>query len=163
TDLSCGNEYSYLAGAVRNRLLSDADINQAVRRLMTARFQLGMFDPPDKVTYAKIPISENNSEPHRMLALRAARESLALLKHAGDFLPLKSRYKRIAVVGPNADALEILLGNYNGTPVHPVTPLAGMKKRFGEANVTYTVGSLLSETSAMPVPADALRNIKAEY
>jgi beta-glucosidase len=163
TDLSCGEEYSYLVGAVRNRLLSEADIDLAVRRLMTARFELGMFDPPDKVPYARIPISENNSEQHRRIALQAARESIVLLKNAGDFLPLKNRYKRIAVIGPNADSLDVLLGNYNGTPLHPVTPLAGMKERFGEANITYAPGSLLSETSATPVPSTALRDIRAEY
>lgn len=163
TDLSCGNEYTYLLGAVHNRLLSEADIDQAVRRLMRARFQLGMFDPADKVPYAKIPISENNSEEHRQLALQAARESIVLLKNANDFLPLKSRYKRITVVGPDADSLDILLGNYNGTPLHPVTPLAGIRKRFGDANVTYIPGSLLSETSATPVPESALRGVRAEY
>ena len=163
TDLSCGTEYQYLLGAVHNRMLSEADINQAVRRLMRARFQLGMFDPPEKVPYAKIPISENNSEAHRQLALQAARESIVLLKNANDFLPLSSRDKRIAVIGPDADSLDILLGNYNGTPLHPVTPLAGIRKRFGDANVTYVPGSLLSETSATPVPASALRDVRAEY
>ena len=169
TDLSCGDEYSYLPGAVRNRLLSEADINQALRRLLTARFQLGMFDPPAMVPYSRIPISENDSEAHRQLALQTARESIVLLKNAGDFLPLKGNLKRIAVIGPNADTLDILLGNYNGTPSRAVTPLAGMVKRFGAGNVTYAPGSLLSETSATPVPASALRGadgtpgVKVEY
>jgi len=163
TDLSCGDEYQFLVSAVRNRLLSLADVNQAVRRLMRARFQLGMFDPPDKVPYANIPMSENNSEPHHQLALQAAHESIVLLKNENGFLPLNGRYKKIAVIGPNADSLEILLGNYNGTPLHPVTPLAGMRKRFGDANVTYVPGSLLSETSATPVPESAIREVKAEY
>jgi beta-glucosidase len=163
TDLSCGDEYQFLVEAVRNKLLTEADVNQAVRRLMRARFQLGMFDPADKVPYSKISMSENNSEEHHKLALQAARESIVLLKNAGDFLPLKGRYKKIAVIGPDADALDILLGNYNGTPLHPVTPLAGIKKRFGASNVTYVPGSLLSETSATPVPESALRDVKAEY
>jgi beta-glucosidase len=169
TDLSCGDEYSYLREAASNRLLSAADINQALRRLFTARFRLGMFDPPEAVPYARIPMSENDSEPHRQLALRAARESIVLLKNENSLLPLKGKSKRIAVIGPNADSLDILLGNYNGTPSHPVTPLAGMKKRFGDANIIYAPGSLLSEASAVPVPGGMLRTpdgvpgIKAEY
>ena len=150
TDLSCGEEYSYLREAVRNRLLSTADIDQAVRRLFAARFRLGMFDPPEQVPWSRIPISENDSQPHRQRALQAARESIVLLKNENGFLPLNKRLKRIAVIGPNADSLDILLGNYNGTPSHPVTPLAGMKKRFGEANVVYAAGSVLAETSASP-------------
>ena len=154
TDLSCGDEYRYLREAVRNRLLSTADIDQAVRRLFTARFRLGMFDPSEMVPWSSVLMTENDSESHRQLALQAARESIVLLKNENGFLPLKKNYKRIAVIGPNADSLDILLGNYNGTPSQPVTPLAGMKKRFGEANVIYARGSLLSETSAAPEPGD---------
>ncbi len=157
TDLSCGDEYSYLREAARNRQLSAADLNTSLRRLFTARFRLGMFDPPESVPYARIPMAENDSAEHRQLALRSARESIVLLKNEAGFLPLGSKYKRIAVVGPNADSLDILLGNYNGTPSHPVTPLGGMMKRFGDANITYAPGSLLSETSAVEVPASLLR------
>jgi beta-glucosidase len=163
TDLSCGDEYQFLVGAVRNRLLSEADLNLAVRRLMRARFQLGMFDPPANVPFSKITMAENTSPEHRRLSLQAARESIVLLKNANNFLPLAGRYKKIAVVGPDADTLDVLLGNYNGTPLRPVTPLAGIRKRFGDANVTYVPGSLLSETSATPVPDSALRDVNAEY
>ena len=150
TDLSCGSEYSYLVAAVRNRLLSVADIDRALRRLLTARFELGMFDPPESVPYARIPISENDSEAHRQLALQAARESIVLLKNDKDFLPLSSKYKRIAVIGPNADSTDVLLGNYNGTPSRPVSVLTGITKRFGRENVMYTQGSAIAEMSAQP-------------
>ena len=169
TDLSCGEEYSYLREAVRNRLLSMADIDESVRRLFAARFRLGMFDPQEQVPWSKISLSENDSAPHRELALQAARESIVLLKNQNGFLPLKRNYKRIAVIGPNADSLDILLGNYNGTPSQPVTPLAGMKKKFGESNIVYAPGSLLGQTSAVPVPAelfrapDGSRGVSAEY
>jgi beta-glucosidase len=153
TDLSCGKEYSALAGALNDGLLSQADIDQAVRRLMRARFQLGMFDPPEGVAYSRIPMTENDSEQHRQMALQAARESIVLLKNANGFLPLQDRFKRIAVVGPDSDSLDVLVGNYNGTPSRPVTPLAGMKKRFGAANITYAQGSVLAETSANPTAA----------
>jgi beta-glucosidase len=145
TDLSCGQEYTYLREAVRNRLLSTDDIDGALRRLFTARFRLGMFDPPEAVPYSRISMTENDSEAHRQLALEAAHESMVLLKNDG-ILPLSGRLRRIAVIGPNADSLDILLGNYNGTPTHPVTPLAGMKKKFGEVNIVYAPGSLLAET-----------------
>jgi beta-glucosidase len=169
TDLSCGEEYSHLREAVRNRLLSAADVDQSVTRLFTARFRLGMFDPAERVSWSHVPMSENDSAKHRELALQAARESIVLLKNESGFLPLKQNYKRIAVIGPNADSVDILLGNYNGTPSHPVTPLAGMKKRYGDATVIYAPGSLLSETSAVPIPAELLRGregsagVKAEY
>jgi beta-glucosidase len=155
-DLACGDEYEYLVAAVRNRLLSEDDINTAVKRLFTARFRLGMFDPPEQVTYARIPISENDSPAHRQAALEAARGSIVLLKNTG-VLPLRNA-RRIAVVGPNADSLDILLGNYNGTPSQATTPLDGVMRRFAPAaTVTYAPGSLLTETASVPVPSTALR------
>ena len=100
--------------AVKDGLISEADINVAVKRLMTARFQLGMFDPPEMVPYAQIPFSENDSPAHRQLSLKASRESIVLLKNENNTLPLKKDLKTIAVIGPIADNLGVLLGNYNG-------------------------------------------------
>src|SRR6476619_3975799 len=116
TDLTCGKEYVTLLQAVKQGLITEAEIDTAVKRLMTARFRLGMFDPPEMVRYAQIPFSENDSPAHRELALQAARESLVLLKNDKQTLPLKKDVKTLAVIGPNADAIEVLLGNYNGTP-----------------------------------------------
>ena len=96
-------------------------------------------------------MNDNDTDAHRQLALQAARESIVLLKNDNDFLPLTPRYKRIAVIGPNADSEEVLLGNYNGTPSRPVTALAGMKKRFGNENVIFATGSALAEMSAQPM------------
>src|SRR6185437_2720149 len=96
--------------------ISETEIDTAVKRLMTARFKLGMFDPPEMVPYARIPFSENDSPAHRQVALKAARESIVLLKNENKTLPLKKDLKTIAVIGPNADAAEVLLGNYNGQP-----------------------------------------------
>src|SRR5437588_1173288 len=115
TDLACGREYSSLIAAVKDGSISEAEIDVAVKRLMTARFRLGMFDPPEAVPYSRIPFSENDSEAHRTLALKAARESMVLLKNENHTLPLKKDLKTVAVIGPNAAALEVLLGNYNGT------------------------------------------------
>src|SRR4030095_16456696 len=74
TDLTCGREYRSLVQAVKDGLITESEIDIAVKRLMTARFKLGMFDPPEMVPYSKIPFSENDSEDHRKLSLRAAHE-----------------------------------------------------------------------------------------
>src|SRR5215475_5123471 len=113
TDLTCGNEYRSLVDAVKNGLITEAEIDRSLQRLFVARFKLGMFDPPERVPFSKIPYSEVDSEAHRKIALEAARKSIVLLKNDGT-LPLKASVKRIAVIGPAADDPEAMLGNYNG-------------------------------------------------
>lgn len=148
-DLSCGGEYGALAEAVRQGLIAEAEIDTAVERLFTARFRLGEFDPPELVPYARIPYAVNDRPEHDRLALEAARASLVLLKNERNTLPLLETVKNIAVIGPNADNVELLLGNYNGTPSHPVTPLQGIRDRLGaRARVTYTPGCPLAEGMA---------------
>ena len=157
TDLACGREYSALTDAVKNGLISEAEIDVALKRLMTARFRLGMFDPPEMVAYARIPFSENDTPAHRALSLKAAHESIVLLKNEGNTLPLKKNIKTIGVVGPNADAPEVLLGNYNGRPSKSVTPLAGIKNAVAaDTKVLYALGATLSGDSVVPVPASFL-------
>ncbi len=129
TDLTCGDEYKTLLEAVKQGLITEAEIDTAVKRLMTARFRLGMFDPPEMVAYARIPFSQNDTPEHRQLALKTARESIVLLKNANRTLPLKKDLKSIAVIGPNADSPEVLWGNYNGHPSRLSTPLSGNQKR----------------------------------
>jgi len=130
TDLECGSVYpSALLDAVKQGLITESQIDVSVKRLFTARFRLGMFDPPEVVPYQRIPISENDSREHRALSLRAAHESIVLLKNSNNALPVKKEVKRIAVIGPNADNYLTLLGNYNGTPSKYVTPLQGIKNR----------------------------------
>ena len=172
TDLTCGSEYRSLVQAVKDGLISEAEIDISVKRLMTARFRLGMFDPPEMVRYAQIPFSENDSTAHRELALQAARESMVLLKNDNHSLPLKKDLKTIAVIGPNADALEVLLGNYNGTPSKYVTPLAGIKNTVSPGTtVLYAPGTYKIGTTTMPIPASALSSndkdsgsgLKGEY
>jgi beta-glucosidase len=154
-------ENAAILQAVKDGLLSTEDVDRSVRRLFTARFKLGMFDPPGMVPFHPAE-SENDSAPHRELALTAARESLVLLKNSDGVLPLGNRFKTIAVIGPNADSIDPLLGNYNGTPTHPVTVLAGMRKRFGDANILYAAGSSLTGQPLSPVPADVLKSSASE-
>ena len=149
TDLTCGGEYASLIQAVKQGLITEGEIDTALKRLMTARFRLGMFDPPEMVQYARIPFSENDTPAHRQLALQSARESIVLLKNANRTLPLRKDLKSIAVIGPNADAPEVLWGNYNGRPSHLITPLAGIKNAVSaNTKVLYAPGSTLIGESA---------------
>ena len=170
TDLTCGNEYKTLVEAVKQKLISEVEIDTAVKRLFTARFRLGMFDPPEMVAYARIPFSQNDTPEHRQLALRTARESIVLLKNANRTLPLNKNLKSIAVIGPNADSPEVLWGNYNGHPSVLTTPRAGIEKAVSKnTKVVYAPGSTLAGETVVSVPASALTvdgrtpGLKAEY
>lgn len=159
-DLDCGGEYNALPNAVKQGLITEPEIDKSVKRLFTARMQLGMFDPPAQVKYTQIPDSVIDSPAHRQLALRAAREAIVLLKNQNNRLPLSSSIKSLAVIGPNADDAGVLLGNYNGTPSHAITALAGIKQRAGaNVRVEYVKGSTLTGLSDLTtVPASALRS-----
>ncbi len=163
-DLECGSVYEAILEAVKLGLLDEATIDRAVRRLLDARFRLGMFDPPELSPYGQIPYSVIDSEPHRALALEAARESIVLLKNDG-LLPLPKTLGSVAVVGPNADDLTVLLGNYNGTPSQGSTLLAGIRKKLGpDATVYYAKGCVLADgvPNVEPIPATYLRPSASE-
>ena len=141
TDLNCGVVFRELREAVKAGFLSEADIDASVKRLFTARMKLGMFDPSTLVPYARIPFEVLNCEAHRRLALEAARKSIVLLKNEGGLLPLSKDINTIAVIGPNADDVEVLLGNYNGIPSDPVTPLRGIREKVGpDTRVIHALG-----------------------
>ncbi|WP_429002891.1 glycoside hydrolase family 3 C-terminal domain-containing protein [Xanthomonas sacchari] len=144
TELECGQEYATLPAAVRQGLIGEAEIDDAVTRLFAARMRLGMFDPPERVRWARIPASVNQAPTHDALALQAAQESLVLLKNDG-VLPLSRTLKRIAVVGPTADDTMALLGNYFGTPAAPVTILQGIRDAANGIDVRYARGVDLVE------------------
>jgi beta-glucosidase len=172
TDLECGNVYLHLKEAVASNLISESDIDLAVKRLFKARFKLGMFDPPGKVTYAQIPYSVVDSKEHKALALEAARKSIVLLKNKDNILPLKKDIGTLAVIGPNADQWLMLLGNYNGVPSDPVTPLRGIQEKLaGKSKVLFAQGCELAEGMPMfyPVPPENLFSdagkpgVKASY
>ncbi len=159
-DLNCGFTYTALTDAVRSGLIDEQTITRSVRRLFQARFRLGMFDPPEKVTYAQIPPDVIDSPAHRQLALQAARESIVLLKNQGDLLPLKRQIKTLAVIGPNADNPQVLLGNYFGTPSRSVTFLEGIRTIVGrQMTLLSSPGCLLVEdgsTSSLSLVQEAL-------
>jgi len=153
TDLDCGGEYSSLPKAVAQGLLKEADLDAALTRLFKARFQLGMFDPPSMVPFNQIPLSENDSPSHRRLALDVARESIVLLKNKDHALPLSANLQSVAVIGPNADQLDTLEGNYNGTPSQYVTVLDGIRSHFNHTRVTFRQGSVLATGMSVTVPS----------
>jgi beta-glucosidase len=156
TDLSCGPEFRALTYAVQNRLLTREDVDRSVKRLFEARFRLGMFDPPPRVPWSKLTLADNDTAEHRKLALETARESIVLLKNDRNTLPLKATARTIAVIGPNANAENVLLGNYNGTPSSYTTILDGIRKRFRSARVVTAVGGPLTETSPVVLPSEYL-------
>ncbi len=141
TDLNCGGTYPSLVEAVDQGLISEEQIDVAVKRLMLARMKLGMFDPPGMVPYTGLDTEIVASEEHKKIALETARKSMVLLKNDKGALPLNSSEGTYAVIGPNADDLEVLSGNYNGIPTNPVTPLQGIREKIGDENrVLYARG-----------------------
>ncbi len=172
TDLNCGGVYEQsLVEAVEQGLITEAEIDKSVKRLFTARFRLGMFDSPELVKYTGIPIEENDSDEHQALAVRAARESIVLLKNENNLLPLRKGLKRIAVIGPNADSYQMLLGNYHGTPSKYITPLRGIKNKVqDQTEVIFEQGcdlireeTIINNLSSEVLSTDGKPGLRAEY
>jgi len=156
TDLTCGTEYRTLVDEVNAGRITEAEIDRSLRRLFVARFRLGMFDPPERVPYSKISISENDSPEHRHVAREAEREAIVLLKNEGGILPLDPSVRTIAVIGPSADDPIGLLGNYNGISSRQVTPLEGIERQFQSSQVRYALGATYTASTHAPVPSTFL-------
>ena len=153
--LTDNSDYKPYLDAVKGGYLKESDIDTAVTRLFTARFKLGMFDPPEMVPYGRTDPSELDSAAHRALALKLANEAMVLLKNDGT-LPLPTRGKKILVVGPLADQTRVLLGNYNGIPSHTVSILDGIKKEFAGDTISYMTGTNFLSKDSWPVPNSLL-------
>ncbi len=159
-DLNCGATYPALVQAVQQGLIDQATLDVSVKRLFTARFRLGMFDPPEVVPYAQIPYTVNDSPEYRALSLRAARESIVLLKNEERLLPLDKNIGSIAVIGPVADDLMTVLGNYCGTPSRATTVLEGLRDRLSpHTRIAYARGCDIAEgvPALQPIPSAYLR------
>ncbi|WP_254504411.1 glycoside hydrolase family 3 N-terminal domain-containing protein [Duganella vulcania] len=141
--------------AVRQGLLAEADVDRAVLRLLEARIRLGLLEKPADRPFQRITARDYDTPANRALSLEAARQSLVLLKNDG-LLPLRQAPARIAVIGPNADSVDALVGNYNGTPSHPVTVLQGLRARFPSARVDYIEGTGWVAPPLQDVPAASL-------
>jgi beta-glucosidase len=145
TDIECATgklfTYNSLLESVQKKLISEQQLDTSVKRLYKIRFQLGMFDPVERVKYARIPLSVVESAPHQAHALKMARESVVLLKNEHNTLPLRKDLKKIVVLGPNANNENVQLGNYNGFPTNIVTPLEGIQAKVGAGTeVVYMQG-----------------------
>ena len=157
TDLSCSiwsPGFNTLADAVRQGVISEELVTSAAERLYTARMQLGFFDPPGDSALDRIPFSSVASDHNRKIALRAAEESMVLLQNNGA-LPISKAPHDIAVVGPTADLLVSLEGNYNGQPLHPISPLDGITRQFHTSTIHYAQGATLANGISVPVPRTA--------
>ena len=159
-DLNCGCAYASLVKAFQQGLVSEAQIDEAVYRLMLIRMRLGMFDRDEHVPYASIPYEKNDCPEHRRLSLEAAEKSIVLLRNRNGFLPLnKKKLRSVAVIGPNADSRAALRGNYYGTASESVTVLQGIREAVGpEVTVRYAEGCELwrASTSGLTEKNDRL-------
>jgi beta-glucosidase len=168
TDLSCSMwtpGFNTLGAAVKQGLVSEDLVTQSAERIYTARFKLGLFDPQGSNLLDRTPFTNAGSIPNRQTSLKAAEESIVLLKNTG-VLPLKNAPSHIAVVGPTADLLASILGNYVGTPLFPVTSLEGMIRQFRASPILYAQGSTLADGVRVPVPRTAFglnQGLKTEY
>ncbi len=167
-NLKTDEDYKPFVEAVQQGYLSQHALDAALVRLFTARFKLGMFDPPGTDPYSKVDESQLDSSDHRALARKLADEAMVLLKNDGT-LPLKPGIKNIAVVGPLADQTEVLLGNYAGRPTHTVSLLEGLKAAFPNSNITFVPGTQFLRNDGNPVPnnllttADGKPGLEAKY
>lgn len=159
-DNQCYGYAQAVIPAIKQGLLKESELDTAVARLLRAKFKLGIFDSEEENPYTKIPYSVVNSEKHQAQALQMARESIVLLKNKNNALPLKANIKNLAVIGPNANDAEVLLGNYNGDPAHIVTPLEGIQKAFTQTNVMFAKGCNVIDTPAYNPKADYAEALK---
>ncbi len=145
-DLNCGSTYAHLKKAVEAGLISEDEINIAVRRLFLARIKLGLLNTSDEIPFYDIPASEIESETSQKLALQTARESMVLLKNENNTLPISKKVKTITVIGPNANDKQFLLGNYFGTPTNRKTVIQGIKEKVSKkTTVHYFKGTNLAD------------------
>jgi beta-glucosidase len=137
-DVNCGPDYQSIASVVAEGMLSEADVDRALTRVLNVRFRLGVYDPPEDSPFAHINMSVVGSQAHIDLATDAARQGIVLLKNDGSVLPLDAdKLQNVAVLGPQCDDELVLLGNYHGTPTHqPITPLAALSQALGKDKVT---------------------------
>ena len=156
TDVECGYGYAYksIPEVVRRGLITEAEVDKHVVRLLEGRFDLGEMDDPSLVEWSKIPYSAMDTKESRQLALDMARQTIVLLQNKNNILPLQKGKERIAVIGPNADNTPMMWGNYNGQPNHTITILDGIcekvkVKKLKSEKVKYIPGCDLTYDKVM--------------
>jgi beta-glucosidase len=160
-DLICGDyrnhmttEPENIVAAIKAGQLPEAVVDRSLQRLFEARIRLGLFDP--QLPFADITAKDYDTPSHHALSRKMAEASMVLLKNQGDLLPLKREPRTIAVIGPNADSFDALVGNYYGTPSKSVTVLDGIRARYPKAKILYVQGTGLIGPAEVPMPDDAL-------
>ncbi len=138
TDVECGSNYLKLPAAVKEGLITEAQLNESVIKLLTARFEVGDFDDDETVEWRKIGMDVVASKEHKQLALDMARQGIVLLQNRNNILPLRPTDK-IAVIGPNAENVPMLWGNYSGYPTERTSILDALKAKA--QNIKYIAGS----------------------
>lgn len=170
-DFDCNAIFLHLQEAVKKGEIAESEIDQALFRLFETRFRLGMFNHPDSITWNSLPFEVVRSPKHQKLTLQAARESIVLLKNENKTLPFSRDIRSIAVIGPNADHEQALLGNNHGSSLHTITPLEGIRNKAGsQIQVNYAEGALLAKgvPNLKTISAEALSSgdkagMKGEY
>ena len=168
TDIECGYSYKSLVTALKNGQINEADLDVSLRRIIRARIELGMLDPDSLVKWNKLSYNIVANDDHNKQALKAARESIVLLKNANSTLPLNKKIRKIAVVGPNADNMTMMWGNYSGTPKHTTTILDGIKEKLTDSEVIYKkgcecVGETWSESKLGQINGAGQKGLYAEF
>ena len=169
TDVECGFNYVYksVPDAVKQGLLTEAEVDKHVIRLLEGRFDLGEMDDPSLVEWSKIPASKLSCKEHRDLALKMARQCVVLLQNNGNVLPLKKNAEKIAVIGPNADNTPMMWGNYNGMPNTTVNILEGIRSK--QKNIVYypgcdlTYDKVYDNRIATECTADGKKGLKGTF
>ena len=149
TDVECGYGYAYrsIPEAVRRGLITEAEVDKHVVRLLEGRFDLGEMDDPSLVEWSKIPYSAMSTKESAKISLDMARQTIVLLQNKDNILPLKKNAEKIVVIGPNAHNEPMMWGNYNGTPNHTVTILDGIKAK--QKKIFYAPGCDLTYDKVM--------------
>ena len=150
TDLECGKVFMVLTEALQKGLIKESDLDAHLRKTLTGRFELGMFDPADMLPWANLGPEVISCEAFDALATQAARESMVLLENKGNVLPLSKNIKTLAVIGPNADDAAMLNGNYGGTPTeaHTHSLLDGLRAALPNTNIIYRKACELNDEYA---------------
>jgi beta-glucosidase len=167
-DLICGDyrngmttDPENIVAAVKAGRLSEATVDRSLQRLFEARIRLGLFDP--QLPFANITAKDYDTPAHHAKSREMAQASMVLLKNQGNLLPFKGAPRTIAVIGPNADSFDTLVGNYYGTPSKPVTVLDGIRARYPNARILHAQGVGLIGPAEAPVPDTAFRGLRVEH
>ena len=150
TDLECGKVFMSLVEGLKKGLIKESDLDDHLRKTLMGRFELGMFDPAEMLPWANLKADVISSEKNDAMATQAARESMVLLENKGSVLPLSKNIKTLAVLGPNADDVNMLNGNYGGTPTeaHQHSLLSGIKAAVPGAKIIYNKACELNDEYA---------------